>query len=247
MIVKILQWNIWYEEDPRNVAGLIKRINPDIACLQEVTTGFHQNIDVIQTICDVMSGADVNYKQAQSWKTKSGVNRGQGNAIFSKYPIKKSFFNYLQSELFNTTHFDKEGRIYIEITVFIEGKELTIGTTHLSYIHRFIDTKAKNKQIDKLEERINQKHNNYVLLGDFNSPPDSLVIERIRNYLINCGPNFKHKTWTTKPFIEGDFIENKLNWRLDYAFSTKDVNVINTEIIQTEFSDHLPLLVTIEV
>ncbi len=37
MKLTLLQWNIWYKEDIRNIAKEIKRINPDIVSLQELT------------------------------------------------------------------------------------------------------------------------------------------------------------------------------------------------------------------
>jgi len=37
MKLKILQWNIWFQERAENILKVIKRINPDIICCQEVT------------------------------------------------------------------------------------------------------------------------------------------------------------------------------------------------------------------
>lgn len=86
-------------------------------------------------------------------------------------------------------------------------------------------------------------------MGDLNSTPDSYTITEILkiNTLKNPGPDFKRNTWTTKPFDYGGFRENKLNWRLDYAFLSRDLNLTNAEIVETDVSDHLPVLIEIEI
>ena len=50
-------------------------------------------------------------------------------------------------------------------------------------------------------------------------------------------------TWTTKPFDYGGFAETELRWRLDYAFATPDLEITSAKIVETEYSDHLPILV----
>ena len=64
---------------------------------------------------------------------------------------------------------------------------------------------------------------------------------------MNLGPDYHEKTWTTKPFSYNGFSENSLNWRLDFVFGTKDIKVISSEIIKTDLSDHLPILIKIEI
>jgi endonuclease/exonuclease/phosphatase family metal-dependent hydrolase len=248
MIIKLLQWNIWYKENPNKVVALIKKINPDIACLQELTTTslINKDIDVPQIISNAMNHADFNYKQAQSWSTKEDT-RALGNGVFSKYPIEKRFFDYLQTPTVNPTSYDKEGRVYVEITVNINGYLLTVGTTHLSYTHRFMDTEIKNTEVDNLTKSLLKKNQNYILTGDFNAPPESYPVKIIEQYLKNCGPNYNEKTWTTKPFSKDEFEENELNWRLDYVLGTKDIKVKSAKVVQTESSDHLPLLVELEI
>lgn len=50
MQIKLLQWNIWYKEDPEKITKVITQINPDIACLQELTTTslINKGIDIPQ-------------------------------------------------------------------------------------------------------------------------------------------------------------------------------------------------------
>src|SRR5207244_425566 len=108
-------------------------------------------------------------------------------------------------------------------------------------------TEQKKKEVDNLIEGIKNKKQNYIMMGDLNSLPDSYTISELEKYFVHCGPDYKQNTWTTKPFNYQGFKEDKLRWRVDYVFATKDVKVISSEIIQTNYSDHLPILTTISI
>lgn len=36
-----------------------------------------------------------------------------------------------------------------------------------------------------------------------------------------------------------------LDWRLDYIFGSSDIVVNSSEVLQTEFSDHLPVIIEV--
>ena len=88
---------------------------------------------------------------------------------------------------------------------------------------------------------------NFVFPGDLNLGLDSSSLKYIDKYVKNCGPAYDKPTWTTKPFSYNDFEEDEVRWHLEYVFATQDIVVLSSEIIQTNYSDHLPILVEIEV
>jgi endonuclease/exonuclease/phosphatase family metal-dependent hydrolase len=133
----------------------------------------------------------------------------------------------------------------VEVTVNDNNKLIDIGCVHLSYSDHFEVTNHRKREVDNLVSIVANKKKKYLLCGDFNSEPDSYTIKKLSKYLINAGPDYSENSWTTKPFEYHGFVENSLNWRLDYVFSTKDVNVISAKIIKTKYSDHLPLMVEI--
>ena len=110
-------------------------------------------------------------------------------------------------------------------------------------------TDHRKKEIDNLVEILKTKEKDFVFAGDLNSIPKSYAlqeIERIKT-LKNPGPDFKENTWTTKPFDYHGFKEDKLNWRIDYVFLTTDLKVMDSQIMRTDISDHLPILLEIEI
>ncbi|MEN9390267.1 MAG: hypothetical protein RLZZ283_367 [Candidatus Parcubacteria bacterium] len=254
--MKLLQWNIWYKENIKNVLELIREINPDIITLQELTINswrqaiVNQNCnethDTAKYIADEL-GFNYYFKEGQAEKV-DGVEQILGNAIFSRYPIVKQNFSYIQEPLDTSLpilDYSLEGRVYLEVTLDVEGKELTVGTTHMSYTHRFLPTPAKDAETNKLLEILKEKKSNYIFAADFNSLPDSRVITETQRILKNAGPALTENTWTTKPFSYNGFDANTLDWRLDYCFATPDVLVTSAKVIETDYSDHLPILIEI--
>ena len=246
--MKLLQWNIWYLEKIENIEKQIRELDPDIVCLQELTYNHGANLKIYTA--DYLKeklGMRLNYHFAQQWDNNNS-KKEIGNGILSKYPFINSFFKFLQNPKENTADYSEEGRVYIEVNVNIKGKIYTIGTSHLSYNHRFEETEKKKRETDNLINIFKKKQANYIFTGDLNATPDSYTVKNISKYLKNAGPDFNEKTWATKPFDDRrGFTEDKLNWRIDYAFCSPDIDVKSSQIISTNYSDHLPILVEFKV
>jgi endonuclease/exonuclease/phosphatase family metal-dependent hydrolase len=245
--MKILQWNVWYKEDIANILNTIKEIDPDVVTLQELTINHPTYNQGLNTAEYIAKGLGFNYFfQAAQRSNTEGPPNILGNGIFSRYPILESDFTFIQEPpdpSFQTIDYSKEGRVYVEVTLDVDGKPVTVGTVHMSYTHGFVMTPAKEFETDKLLETIKDKKNCYILTGDFNAPPDSSLIKELQRTLINVGPPFEQATWTTKPFSYNGFETKGLEWRLDYCFGTPDIVATSAEIVETEYSDHLPVLV----
>lgn len=236
MKVSLLQWNIWFKENIDNILDELKKINADIVTIQElcITETDESNLDKLKQLYPY-----IYYEVADTFD-----NRSQGNAILSKYPFTTKTSKYVQEPTDNKSDYSKEGRIYLETEININNRILIIGTTHLSYTHCFEETELKDKEIKKLISYINNHNKNYIFSGDLNAKQDSSYIKQISNHLIHQDTS---NTWTTKPFSYNGFEEDKLNWKLDYIFTTKDVKVNDIEVLETIYSDHLPILVSIEL
>ncbi len=241
--ISILQWNIWYKEDIRNIAAFLKAHPADIICLQELTNGYQQNEpDTVEYIARTLGYR--HYGQGMPLPDGSWL---QANAIFARFPIVDKCFHYI-NEPVGTNGFDDEYRSYIEMTLQIDDThQLTVGTTHMSYTDRFVNTPRKEQEADKLAAILKSKQHNFIFTGDLNVTPDSPTLQKVQKLLQHAGPDFSQKTWTTKPFSYNGFEETELNWRLDYIFASTDVNVLRSEILQTEYSDHLPVWAEVEV
>lgn len=245
MKIKILQWNIWVKENHNNIVKELRRINADIVCTQELIQNSKTKLDVTKYIAKRLNYYYF-FQAAETWDNRDEKNT-QGNAIFSKYSIIGKYYKYVQKPIHNPSDAMHEGRVYVEATVKINNKRITLGTTHLSYSHRFEIDNRRKKEANILFDIIRTKNKNYIFTGDLNTAQDSYIVNKLGKILQPAGPNYYKKTWTTKPFEYLGFKEDKLRWRLDYVFASHDIKVVNSKIIKTKCSDHLPILAEIEI
>jgi len=241
--MKILTWNAWYKEDPENILELLQNTKWDVCCLQEITLGFH--LDTHPNVADYLTeslGVEGHFVVAQSW---NGKERSQGNLILSKLPIKDTFSYFIQD--YNEDpepSFSDEGRVIVGIEL---ENSLKILTTHMSYTPEFTETKEKNMESKRLLEYLSDISSPFVIVGDLNAIPTSDLVTELSDRYKNISPDLTEPTWTTKPFSHEGFEVGTLTYRLDYVFGSREVMLLDSKIIKTEYSDHLPILSEIKL
>ncbi len=240
MKISVLQWNVLYTEKADNVLQFIKQTGADIVCLQELTQNSvtNPNRDLPSEI------ADLGY-QSYYEATDSLSNLTIGNGIFSKFPLSDSRSVYVSETDPNNNDYPQFNRAYIETTLNLDGSQLTVGTAHLSYTPGFEFFPGKRAESEKFIKAVRSRRSRYLLTGDFNATPDSSLIQDLNRLLVPSDPNYNEATWTTKPFEMHGFAADTLDWRLDYVFTSSDIKVLSTKIVETEYSDHLPILTTL--
>lgn len=249
MKVKVLQRNVWFKERAENLVQIMKKYNPDIICCQEVTQGswFNDKRDVAQFIAQELS-YNYFYSRAHKYEyphTPKWESNFWWNAIFTRFQIKDSFdFALINPD--DSQDYPYERRTCAVAKIQAWENILTIATAHKSYSSRFSEDEDK---IDETKKLINffKENDNIIFTWDLNLTPDTKSIKMIEKELQNCWPDYEQSTWTTKPFSFVWFEETELNWRLDYVFASKNLKVISSEIISTDFSDHLPILVEFDI
>lgn len=247
MLISVLQWNTWYQEDIRHIARFLHEVNPDIFCLQELT--IDHSVQAVKHTPDYLTGhlGYYTYYHPIRIEAPDGRRATIANGIFSRFPITRHRFAWI-NEPKGAGGYDDEYRAYVEATLDLpHNPSVTIATTHLSYTHRFEPTPAKQAETDALIQQLSRHHDRLVFTGDLNAPPDSPTIKAIGKHLKSAGPDPTEKTWTTKPFDYQGFAETDLNWRLDYVFATPDLKPVSAEILPTDYSDHLPILAKFDV
>ena len=243
MQTTVLRWNIWYKEPIQNILKVLKEIDADIICLQElaINNTEQSTADTVRYIADGL-GFNVAFCEIPLENQEMNL----ANAIFTRFDVLQKCTAWINQPT-GTNNYDDEYRAYVQADVRIRNTSLRIGTVHMSYTHAFEPTTRKMLETSNLINEIKDNNSNFILTGDFNATPGSPVIDLIQKQLMNVGPDLLLNTWTTKPFSYGGFTAKELDWRLDYVFASSDIKVIKAEIIQTDFSDHLPILATFEV
>jgi endonuclease/exonuclease/phosphatase family metal-dependent hydrolase len=246
MTVSLLQWNVWIFEKKENLLKLIRELEPDVVCLQELTIGstFQDGVNVTEYLANEL-GFNQFHKAIPNLAPSGGIG-DLANGILTRLPIAATDWKWIQEPHGGGSTYDDQYRLYIEATLNVGETEITFGTVHASYTHKFEDTPQGKTESDNLLAIAKSKDKSYVLCGDFNSLPDSYLVTNIQKHLINAGPSFSENTWTTKPFDYNGFRATELDWRLDYIFVTQDIQVASSEIVKTDYSDHLPILTRFE-
>ena len=246
MIITLLQWNVWYLEKLDRIAEQIQKLSPDILCLQELSTKTEVNPGVstghaLARYFEMHSFV----KTAQTWV---GWHKdSQENGILSRFPMRKTSSTFIRAPgPEESRDFTTEGRVYLQAEIDIEGRFITVGTTHLSYSHRFESSEPKRQEYAKLLSLLAPRER-FIFAGDLNSPPESEIVRELSDRYLHAGPPVSGNTWTTKPFDCNGFVETGLSWRLDYVFASPDMRVVTSRLVDTEVSDHLPILIEIEV
>lgn len=241
--MKLLQWNIWNREDVENTLRLLREVDADILCLQELTAGDSESNNGADVPARIAAELGLRHVFAPA-SDEEGKKYGDG--IFSRFPIISSESHFIQDPPplgEKADDYSSEGRVYVEAAIQLVDRVLNVGTSHMSYTDRFGTTEAKIAETNRLLETLKQKKERFIFTGDLNATPDTYTFQEISKVLKHCGPDMSEKTWTTKPFTYEDFDAKSLDWRLDYCFATPDIHIMSAKIIKTDYSDHLPVLI----
>ncbi len=159
-----------------------------------------------------------------------GVNP-YGNAIISRYPIKKADTFIIPVPEVRGYDGYYEQRCFLKSEIDV-GDGLTVCVSHFG-LNPDEQERAVKTCLDNIEDK------KCILMGDFNVLPDNAVIDPIRNILFDTASLFGKEKLS--------FPSNKPEMKLDYIFTSKDLKVIAADIPEIISSDHRPYIADIEI
>lgn len=235
--MKIMSYNIQScrdyitrQFDPTKVINVIKEYEPDILGLNEVRseklveTNDPSWFNQTKTIADAMG-----YKYyffAEAIKLQGYY----GNAIISKYPILNPEIIPIPDPLIKDEDVYYESRCILKCNV--NGYLVLI--THLG-----LANKERELGISLLKKIVLENLNqNIILMGDFNMEENHPLIKEICTILIDSSTKFKTKQLSF-PSI------NPVS-KIDYIFTSSNIDIISSSIINKVASDHFPIVANIK-
>jgi len=238
--IKVLTYNIYHgelagsQEKPSldSIAKLINQVQPDFVALQEV--------DSMTGRSERLYGKRIDQVKELATKTKMHGYFGKalefeggsyGEAILSKTPLKTSTLS-----LPIPAGGEPRTLLYAN-TRLSNGQNIIFGGTHLCH-QSDSNRQAQVESIDQLYRSLLVPS---IVCGDFNFENTEAPYKKMMNYwrdaaeIRNIPPNTYSSDNPTK--------------RIDYLFVTKRGNwkLINAEVIPVKYSDHLPVLYTLEL
>ena len=235
--MKIMSYNIQScrdyitrQFDPTKVINVIKEYEPDILGLNEVRseklveTNDPSWFNQTKTIADAMG-----YKYyffAEAIKLQGYY----GNAIISKYPILNPEIIPIPDPLIKDEDVYYESRCILKCNV--NGYLVLI--THLG-----LANKERELGISLLKKIVLENFNqNIILMGDFNMEENHPLMKEISTILIDSSTKFKTKQLSF-PSI------NPVS-KIDYIFTSSNIDIISSSIINKVASDHFPIVANIK-
>jgi endonuclease/exonuclease/phosphatase family metal-dependent hydrolase len=172
----------------------------------------------------------------------------QGNEILSKYPIVEATNEHYYksySLALDWTNWKQEdhGRVLQVVELENNCKKFQVLNIHGIWTE---DKKGDDRTIKQCEYVVNaakRKDIPTIITGDFNLSPDSPSIQKINNHFRNLIGEYS--IGTTRPDFDDGTDKGKNV--VDYVFVSNDIEVKKFETIQTDISDHLPLMLDFEL
>jgi len=140
MKIKILHWNVWFQERAENILELVKELNPDIICCQETTVGsnFNDKRDVPKFIAEEL-GYNYNFS-FNLGRIFFYINEGVWNKLF-----------YLGLSIFTIAY------IFYQIAEANKDRgRLMLAEMHIKRLGEIDSIKKREKDIQKMLRAIDK-------------------------------------------------------------------------------------------
>jgi len=226
----VMTYNINHaSKGAEQIAENVRRIGPDIVCFQETNLVEHLPDPVVE-LKRVLPG----------WYSASD---GQ-LAVFSRYPISECVIHRPLAEYW---------RVFLEVTVLVKGRRLTVIDLHLNTAaepasltdHRGSmaaylrgSTGARATQISELLKIATHITGPLIVAGDFNTPPRGRIYSRMagrfRDTFRASGWGFGYSYRSNLPLM-----------RIDYVFAGKGLHPVRCAAPALAGSDHRPVVADI--
>jgi len=199
------------------IAAAINQVKPDIVGLQEVHRKTWQSRFRDQ-VAELEKGTGMNGYFFTSYAQWGGAF---GNAILTRGEIVSAEGHELPSV--------GEPRMLIETVLRIDGATLNVYVTHLTTWGR-LNRDNRRQQLECLARHVRASRYPYLLMGDFNAPPNTPEIEEFRK--LNPGQLAGEEIGPTMK-VTGQ--------RIDYIFTDYGWEVRGVRARTIGSSDHWPV------
>lgn len=259
--MKLLDLNIGIKLDNNeDVLSFINKENADICTFQEAMNGTEDScFEMFKSANKICGNADYPYNAFAPLFIADGITKDgnmvrdfggkaeQGCLLISKYNIKEHknqfYYNEYRYE-YDATKFREEDwcRSIQNAIIEINGKEVQIINVHGIWN---IDKIGDARTIKQSEFILNNIRDDIpvIVVGDFNLLPDTESINILNSKLINLIDKYGIKS-TRPTFDDGLDVGNLV---CDYVFVNDKVIVNDFKVINSNISDHLPIILDFDI
>jgi endonuclease/exonuclease/phosphatase family metal-dependent hydrolase len=233
--LRVLTYNIHHGQgidgvlDLERVATVIDESGADVIGLQEVDKFWSERSNWEDQPAWLARRLDMHVTYAANLDLpplNPGEPRRQyGTAILSRFPIKD-----VQNTLL-AMYPGQEQRGLLEATIKVRGTSVRFANTHLTHNNNA----ERLEQVKQVIDLLGTSRQSTVLVGDLNAPPSAPEITTLAEHW--------RDTWTEVGIGPGYTLEaDNPTARIDYVLHSEGVHALSAEVLNTNASDHLPVL-----
>ena len=230
--VKVMSYNIHHAVGEDNVldleriAKVIEDSGAEIIGLQEVDNHWSERSNFEDQAKWLAERLGMHYTYAANLD-QDPLNHGEprrqyGTAVLSNYPIIDAE-NYPLTKIGNT-----EQRGLLETVINVKGHHLKFYNTHLA-----LTSAERDIQVKEIIEIASETEGPKVIMGDLNAKPDSNEMQPLFASYKDAFAD-QNDAYT----IPADLPTR----RIDYIFTSNEMQTNHAEVISTIASDHLPIV-----
>jgi endonuclease/exonuclease/phosphatase family metal-dependent hydrolase len=251
-MIKIICLNLWEGGHLLpNILDFLAKESADILMLQEVYNGMDPNLpdnyNSIEKLKHTLNYPHLDFAPALIDSVPEGEVE-QGNAIFSQFPLSLQgvyFFNetYRKRNPFEPSEWPTTPRNLQHVTAQVEGKKVELFNFHGVWDLDGDNFSEKRKNMSDVIIKQIKNRSHIVLAGDTNATPKNRAISVVEQYVTS---------------VFGNELKTSFNMRrkdnpgyatacVDMMFTSNDIVIQQKSCPDVDISDHLPLVVTMEL
>ncbi len=262
--MKLISFNIGIKIDnSKEVGSFVEKQNPDIVAFQEIIRHFDESVfDMYRSQKHIKEiiGKSLPYSFfgpqwiADAMRMNGKKHRDfngfveQGNEIISKFPILNAtnefYYKHYSLELeWTNFHTEDHPRCVQIVELDVDGKNLQILNLHGIYSRDKQDSERTLSQCKYVLGIARRKNIPTIIVGDFNLFPGTKSIGILNKQFKSLINEYGIKS--TRPDFNDEL--DKGNNVVDYIFVNDKIKVNNFEVINTNISDHFPLILDFDI
>ena len=242
MDIKLLSYNIqsWdiTERRIKGIFDLIKRHNPDVICLQEVTVSWFSLLKKELSNVYGFTGRDRFHGDHIALRR----DRERNCVLYKKerFELVENHTYWLGPDIYHPSKFEESvfNRIFTATTLFdkVNKQKVQCISTHFDYLL----PEVREEQAMVLANYLNKQKGYILLAGDFNGEPKEKGYSIISKVLCDVGHEFNEDSITYHAYDK--FPHEKI----DYIFRSQNIKVKQFTLVKDEYeglppSDHYPV------
>jgi endonuclease/exonuclease/phosphatase family metal-dependent hydrolase len=206
------------KEVAKHLGELVKQHNPDVIFLTEVKRGV---IGETFSRISKMLNYPHHYFFTKYNRLLSHIpiEKGNGCVVFSRYEINNRKKEYFKEGVFK--------KAFVKFDI--------LGKTFF-FLHLPLGMKTRDIQLHELIKFVDDAQKDVVVLGDFNTFRGRIETKELIQHCGLINANALHKNTYPSWNPEREF---------DYVLVSNDIPLKNFQILKSDLSDHLPVLVEI--